>query len=70
MGVPVDRSRLLALEEAVRVARALVDPRSPLIMCHHEREADFEDGNGCNCLACMTAQELVDALAMVPEEVE
>jgi hypothetical protein len=63
----IPKSRYDAMDEAIRAARAMVDPRTSLIMCHAERETDFEDGNGCECFACMTAQELVDALAKVPE---
>ena len=65
--VLVPQSRYAALEAIAEAARAMVDPSTTLIMCHHERETDFEDGNGCGCLACITAQELVNALAKVPE---
>jgi hypothetical protein len=65
--VLIPKSSYDAMTEAIGAARAMVDPRTTLIMCHEEREADFEDGNGCDCLACLTAQELVNALAKVPE---
>ena len=65
--IPVPDEDYIAMVAAIEAARAMVDPRTTLIMCHHERKADFEDGNGCECFACMTAQALVDALAKVPE---
>jgi len=65
--VKVPAEEYVSMMEAIRAARAMVDPRTTLIMCHAERETDFEDGNGCECFACMTAQGLVDALAKVPE---
>lgn len=67
IGLTVSASRYVALEAIAKAARAMVDPRTALIMCHHERETDFEDGNGCDCCACEAAQALTDALAKVPE---